>query len=90
MMIRTYVNYLLLLAFTSIVSVSFATEDHKDHNNEAHTETHDAHAAPDFDPVEMIMHHIGDANEFQLIDMNGKYIDLTKELKITNIIITNV
>ncbi len=30
----------------------------------------------------------GDANEFQLIDMNGKYIDLTKELKITNIIIS--
>lgn len=96
-MIQRYVNFLLLLVFTSIVSLSYAGEDnngHDDHEGHAHseatshsenahgTEAHDEHAATDFDPVEMIMHHIGDANEFHIIGNENTSINWTMPLPV--------
>lgn len=89
-MIRRYVNFLLLLAFTSIVSLSFAQETdngHDDHAGHAHNEA-DSHQTEGevveekFDPVQMIMHHIGDANEFHIIGNENTSINLSMPLPI--------
>lgn len=71
-MIQKYINFILLLAFTSMVSISFAAGDN------SVEETH----GNDFDPVEMIMHHIGDANEFHIIGNENTSINLSMPLPI--------
>lgn len=67
-MIRRYVNFLLLIAFTGIVSLSYAGEEKN--GDEA------------FNPVEMIMHHIGDANEFHIIGNENTSINLSMPLPV--------
>ena len=91
-MIQKYINFILLLAFTSMISISFAKGDnHDDHTGHDHTKTkaHTSEAAHveeahenDFDPVEMIMHHIADANEFHIIGNENTSINLTMPLPI--------
>lgn len=91
-MIQKYINFILLIAFTSMVSISFAEgNNHDDHAGHGHekTEAHATEAAHgdethgnDFDPVEMIMHHIGDANEFHIIGNENTSINWTMPLPI--------
>lgn len=92
-MIQKYIHTILVIAFSLVVSFSFAEqEDHSGHGHEndthnsevSNTEEHgsDTHEETTFDPVNMIMHHISDANEFHIIGNKETSLNLTMPLPI--------
>jgi len=89
-MIQKYLNTILVIAFSFVISISFAgNEDHSKHGHENSNESpiHESSSDKDshdkvFDPVNMIMHHISDANEFHIIGNKETSLNLTMPLPI--------
>lgn len=88
-MIQKYINYIFVIVFTSVLTTTFAGDNHDHHNHG--TDTHhdhsshasaDAHHEEEFKPVEMIMHHIADANEFHIIGNENTSLNLSMPLPI--------
>lgn len=73
--IREVVLSLLLLTSISLLAQEHATHEIK--NDELnHENSHEVKSNEDFNPSEMINHHIGDAHEFHIADWKGHSISL--------------
>ena len=69
--LQSFSKYFLILIFASSVGLAFAEE-----NNEGKKEEKHAGHEGGFNAGELIMHHIGDAHDWHIIDIGGHAISL--------------
>lgn len=71
MIAKTTIKSILLLLLLCTSIQGFSQEHHESHSSEAQ-----AHEEEEFDATELIMHHISDAHEFHIADINGEAISM--------------
>lgn len=76
-LIKNLTNLFLILSFITVPAWASGEHDHNQHDHTLHESEglkkveHEA-GSEEFDPVEMIMHHIKDAHEWHLWDLKGE------------------